>query len=396
MQIWVYIFWASCCIVFYNYVGYAILIYILNRLKRTATRTTNAIIPDYPNVSFIVAAYNEEDCIEKKILNSLELDYPANKLEFIFVTDGSTDDTVDIVKRFQSVRLVHDEARDGKSAAINRAVLTASHDILIFSDANTILNKDAIRNITRHFADEQVGGVAGEKKVISLQNLGKVNEVGTGEGLYWKYESLLKTLDSEFYSVVGAAGELFSVRRNLFEPVSPNVILDDFLISMNVALKGYRIIYEPKAFAMELPSFSLADERKRKIRIAAGAFQAIVLLRKLFLIWKQPRLSFLYISHRLLRWTLSPLCLILCLMSSFLICYSTKSLLYSSVFLLQVIFYAMAAIASTKHIQNKQIKLFKLSYYFVFVNISVILGFFRFIRGRQPTAWEKVRRLKEI
>jgi len=194
MLVWQIIFWLSVLVIFYNYAGYALILFVINRLR--PKKPSPATEPFLPSVSFIVAAFNEEDCIEKKILNSLEQDYPPEKMEFIFITDGSSDGTMDIIRRYPSIQLLHRPERQGKSAALNRAVGTASHDILIFSDANTFLNKDATRMITRHYARNEVGGVAGEKKVIASSGSG--DEVGAGEGLYWKYESLLKQLDSDF------------------------------------------------------------------------------------------------------------------------------------------------------------------------------------------------------
>lgn len=381
MGLWQSIFIISCLIILYNYAGYALLLYVLGMFRKKRPEPRSEAF--FPTVSFIVAAFNEEDCIEKKILNSLAQQYPSDRIEFIFITDGSSDGTMDIIRQYNNIQLLHRKERQGKSAALNRAVEAAQNDILIFSDANTILNEDAVRQITRHYNDSQVGGVAGEKKVLAVTT----NEVGASEGLYWKYESLLKRLDSDFHTVVGAAGELFSLRRSLYQPVPHTVILDDFIISMRVAQQGFRIIYEPQAFAMELPSFSMEDERKRKIRIAAGGFQAMVMLRSLLLFWKWPRLSFLYISHRVLRWTLSPLCMILALVSSAVLFISSASPVYGLLFGLQAGFYGMAALARVW-----PLKPFRLANYFVFMNLSVILGFFRFLRGKQPAAWEKAKR----
>ena len=384
MKIWEIVFWISCLIVFYNYAGYALLLYLFTPGRKKAD------LPPgdedyYPTVSFIVAAFNEEECIERKILNSLEQAYPADKMEFIFITDGSSDGTMEVIKKYPSIRLLHLNERRGKTAAINRAVEAAGHDILIFSDANTFLNKEATFRITRHYSDAQVGGVAGEKKVIS--DTGARDEVGAGEGLYWKYEAVLKQLDSDFYSVVGAAGELFSLRRSLYEPVPQKVILDDFIISMRVASQGFRIRYEPGAYAMELPSFSMEDEQKRKVRISAGGFQAMVMLGSLLAFWKQPKLSFLYISHRVLRWTLSPLSLIMAFIANTILFFNQVHWFYSVSFFTQVIFYGMALTAAFL-----PLKPFRLAYYFVFMNLSVIQGFFRYLRGRQPAAWEKAKR----
>src|SRR5438105_2463342 len=187
---WILLFWISCFIVFYNYAGYAMIVYLLNTFKKRKSAITNDF---YPTVSFIVAAFNEADCIEEKIKNSLTQEYPADKIEFIFITDGSTDKTMDIIRQYPSIRLLHLAERKGKSAALNRAVQNARHDILIFSDANTNLNKEATQYIARHYKDPRTGGVAGEKKVVSATP--GQDQVGDGEGAYWKYESFLKKTD---------------------------------------------------------------------------------------------------------------------------------------------------------------------------------------------------------
>ncbi|HMH20618.1 MAG TPA: glycosyltransferase family 2 protein [Puia sp.] len=389
MYFWEYLLFICCFIVFYNYAGYAIIACFFNAFKRPANKPSPGDIEFFPSVSFIVAAFNEEDFIGQKILNSLQQTYPAEKIEYIFVTDGSSDKTPEIVLRFPAIKLLHENERSGKSAAVNRAVLSARHDILIFSDANTILNKEAVKNIARHYHDKRTGGIAGEKKVIPAK--GNTDEVGAGEGLYWKYESFLKKVDSNFYSVVGAAGELFSLRRELYEPIPHNVILDDFIISLKVAEKGFRIVYEPDAWAMELPSFSMADEHKRKIRIAAGGFQSMGMLSSLLRFWKQPRLSFLYISHRVLRWTLSPLCLVLALLSNLVLVLISDAPLFRITFLAQALFYSTAWLATIPSLKSR-FKILKLPYYFVFMNISVIQGFFRFLSGNQPASWEKAKR----
>jgi biofilm PGA synthesis N-glycosyltransferase PgaC len=407
MHLWLLVLIISCLLVFYNYIGYILPVYLWNRLRKAATptpaqqaddRTANdrtaedRTANDWPTVSFIVAAYNEQDCIRKKILNSLDQDYPTDKLEYIFITDGSTDETPNITKTYPMIHALHEPERNGKSAAINRAVSKAHNDILIFSDANTILNREATRNIARHYLDPKVGGVAGEKKVLSAG--ANSQEVGEGEGLYWKYESFLKQQDSTFYSVVGAAGELFSLRKQLYEPLPHQIILDDFVLSLRVAEKGFRVRYEPDAFAMELPSFSIADEQKRKVRIAAGGFQAIGLLTPLLAFWRYPRLTYLYVSHRVLRWALSPLCLILAYLSNVILFAATGSLPYGILLAAQTIFYGLAALAALFPGLKKKSRLIKLGSYFVFMNVSVILGFFRFLRGRQAATWEKARRVQ--
>jgi poly-beta-1,6-N-acetyl-D-glucosamine synthase len=406
MQVWEYTFFISCFVILYNYAGYAVLAWVINAVKKRIRPRPRINTDFFPSISFVVAAFNEEDCIGAKLINSVEQDYPKDKIEHIFITDGSTDGTAAIIKRFPSIRHLHEDERRGKSAALNRAVLMATNEILIFSDANTFLNKEAIKNIARHYSQPKVGGVAGEKKVISAAAGATPtvhqDEVGSGEGLYWKYESFLKRVDSEFYSVVGAAGELFSLRRELYEPLPHFVILDDFVISLRTAAKGYRIIYEPDAYAMELPSFSLGDEHKRKVRIAAGGFQAIGLLYPLLFFWKQPALSFLYISHRVLRWTLSPLCFILAFVSNAVLFFESAFAadsapgfgLFTTLFAAQCLFYLLALAGKFAGPRIRQSKMVRLPYYFVFMNVSVIQGFFRFLKGRQAATWEKVRRLQ--
>lgn len=387
MLLWKLLFWICCGIVIYNYIGYAVVVYVANRLfgkkKPPAQDFT-------PGVSFIVAAYNEEDCIESKIKNCLSFDYPRNLIEYIFITDGSSDRTPDIVRGHESVILLHQNQRQGKSAALNRAVQFAHNDILIFNDANTYVNADAVKNIVRHYSNEKIGGVAGEKKVLRVA--GSEDDKTASEGLYWKYESFLKQNDSDFYSVVGAAGELFSVRRQLFEPVSPDVILDDFIISLKVARKGYKILYEKNAVASELPSASVSEEKKRKVRISAGGFQAIVMLKSLFRFWEHPRLFFLYFSHRVLRWAASPFCLILILLSNIVLAFGTKSFFWMAMLILQLVFYGSAFIAHSVSSGSIKLKPVKFIYYFVFMNYSVLLGFIRFLKGHQSALWDKAKR----
>lgn len=395
MHLWLFVLIISCLLVFYNYIGYILPIYLWNRLRKPSTPIPPPHQDNWPSVSFIVAAYNEQDCIREKILNSLDQDYPLEKVEYIFITDGSTDETPDIAKTFPLIHALHEPERRGKSAAVNRAVSHAHNDILIFSDANTILNREATRNIARHYQDPRVGGVAGEKKVLSTTP--HAQEVGEGEGLYWKYESFLKQQDSRFYSVVGAAGELFSLRKELYEPLPPDVILDDFVLSLRVTEKGRRVRYEPDAYAMELPSLSMADERKRKVRIAAGGFQAIGLLTPLLAFWRYPRLTYLYVSHRVLRWALSPLCLILAYCSTIVLFVTVGGLahvLYGLLLAAQTTLYGLAIVSTLFPALNKKSRLIKLGSYFVFMNVSVVLGFFRFLRGRQAATWEKARRVQ--
>ncbi|HTQ28336.1 MAG TPA: glycosyltransferase family 2 protein [Puia sp.] len=386
------LFWASLFIVCYSYIGYGVLLYLLVGIRRLFGKKKFVPSPGFsPDVTIVISAFNEEEFIEKKIQNTFDLDYESDRLSIIIVTDGSTDATPDIVRRFNRIRLLHEPERRGKVAAMNRAKKFVQTDLIIFSDANTLLNRACVREIIKHYQDPRVGGVAGEKKIISGTD-GSAAEAG--EGLYWKYESFLKKMDAEFYSVVGAAGELFSARKSLFEEIPENVIIEDFVQSLKICTKGYRIMYEPNAYAMETSSASMKEEEKRKVRISAGAFQAMALLKELFNIFRYPVLSFQFISHRILRWTLCPLCLIMLFLSNGLIVLKGGNIIYMVFFGLQLAFYIMALTGRALANRNIRVKWLYVPYYFLFMNASVILGFFRFLRKKQTVTWEKAARRK--
>jgi cellulose synthase/poly-beta-1,6-N-acetylglucosamine synthase-like glycosyltransferase len=210
------IFWICIFIVFYSYLGYGIVIYFIIKIKNTSIKRPVFDKSFEPEVTLIVPCFNEAAYIENKIQNSLELDYPKNKLKLIFISDGSDDETQAKIKKYPSVIALHENKRSGKASAMNRAMKFVSTPIVVFCDANTVLNKEAIKELVKHYQNEKVGAVTGEKRIISTNKEGASS---AGEGIYWKYESLLKQLDSDFYSVVGAAGELMSYRTSLYKEI---------------------------------------------------------------------------------------------------------------------------------------------------------------------------------
>lgn len=383
--------WVSLFIAFYAFFGYGILLFILIKIKRVVKG--KPVLPgidfeSLPTCTLVVAAYNEDGIMDDKIKNSLSLTYPENKLEFVFITDGSTDNTASVVENYAKIRHMHSDERKGKIAAVHRAMESVNTEIVVFTDANTFLNTDALVNICRHYSDKKVGAVAGEKRVYA-----DAANATAGEGFYWKYESKLKTWDSELYSVVGAAGELFSIRTVLYEPVSPNAILDDFMISLLVAQQGYRVIYEPDAFATETASQNVTEELKRKIRIAAGGIQSIIWLKSLLNPFPIPVLSFQYISHRVLRWTVVPFLIILALILNFIIVFAESgSLIYQLLLIAQVAFYFMAIIGWIMEEKHIKVKVFFIPYYFCMMNYAVLMGIRRFALGKQSAIWEKAKR----
>jgi len=383
--------WLSLFIAFYAFFGYGILLFIIVKIKRAIKG--EVVIPTIafdglPTCTIIVAAYNEESILDEKIKNTLSLVYPADKLEFVFITDGSTDNSASIVKQYSQIRSMHNDERKGKIAAVHRAMETVTTEVVVFTDANTFLNDDALVNICRHYSDSIVGAVAGEKRVYSSGA-----NATAGEGFYWKYESKLKAWDSELYSVVGAAGELFSIRTALYQPVPPDTILDDFMISLIVTQKGYRVIYEPAAFATETASQNVTEELKRKIRIAAGGIQSIIRLKGLLNPIPYPVLTFQYVSHRVLRWTIVPFLMMLALLINLYIVFTGSiSLTYQLLLLAQVGFYLLAISGWIMEERHIKIKIFFIPYYFCMMNYAVVMGIGRYFSGKQSAIWEKAKR----
>jgi len=383
-----YLFWIGLFVIFYTYIGYGLVIFLLSKLKSQSKRVNPVPNHDLPEVTVLVAAYNEEQCIEDKIANTLNLDYPKDKLSVLFVTDGSTDNTRDIVKKFHAVRLFHDFQRKGKIHAVNRVMKYVTTPIVVFSDANTLLNPLAIRYLVRHYQDPAVGGVAGEKRIYKND---EDNASGSGEGFYWKYESFLKENDAAVYSIVGAAGELFSIRTALYEEPAENTIIEDFYLSMRICAKGYRFMYEPEAFALETASATVEEEWKRKVRICAGGFQAMVKLKYLLNPFRYGMLSFQYFSHRVMRWTLAPLFLPVVLLANVWLALAGPSA-YTWLLAGQAGFYLLALLGYYFREKKISIKGFFIPYYFMVMNLSVYVGFFRYIKGKQSVVWERARR----
>lgn len=384
-------FWIFFFTIFYAFIGYGILLYILIRIKRLfRSKKSQPELSAYPALSMLIAAYKEEDIIEAKIHNCLELNYPKDKLQIIFITDGSSDRTPDIIKRYSGLTLLHEDKRAGKMAAIQRAMSHVSGSVTVFTDANTFLNEDALIHLVKHYQNPKVGAVAGEKKIIVQ---GAADASSAGEGFYWKYESALKKWDYELYSNVGAAGELFSIRTQLYEPVEPDSIIDDHMIAMRIAEKGYIIAYEPAAYAVEAASADSAEELKRKVRIAAGGIQSICRLKKAANPFNHPVLWFQYISHRVLRWLITPWLLILLFLLNIAICVRFPDhQLYLSLLFAQVLFYLASLTGWFLERRKIRLKFVFVPFYFSMMNYAAIAGTLKFLKGNQSAAWEKSRR----
>jgi cellulose synthase/poly-beta-1,6-N-acetylglucosamine synthase-like glycosyltransferase len=369
---------------------YPILLIILCFFSGLFKRNKENNSKDKPEVTLFIAAYNEIDFIDKKVLNSVSLNYPKGKIHQVWITDGSTDGTEEYLKKYDFIKVYHQEARNGKTGAINRGMKFVNTPIVIFSDANTELNKESINEIISLFRDPKVGCVAGEKRI---QLKGKDNAVNSGEGLYWKYESIIKKKESELNSVIGAAGELFAIRTSLFEEIENDTILDDFIISMQIAQKGFKIKYAPNAYATERASLNIKEELKRKVRIAYGGFQAIPRLKRSLNLFKNPGLSFQYFSHKILRWTLVPFSFFALFFVNFSILFLHNfSYIYKLAFVLQVAFYLFVLLGYFFQSKNMKLKILFSPYYIFIMNLSQIIGLIRFSKKNQSVNWEKSKR----
>ena len=387
------LFWAMLLIVFYTYLGYGILLYIIIRLKRLFKgKPLKAVLPsdeELPTMTLMICAYNEEDVVAEKMANTLALDYPHDKFRIMWVTDGSNDCTNELLQAYPEVDIVFSPERRGKTAALKHGLRELKTRYVAFTDANTMINRDALREIARLFMDPTVGCVSGEKRVAAR----KAGEMAAeGEGLYWRYESTLKKWDSELYSAMGAAGELYAIDPTLVHEVPDEALLDDFMMSMYIVQAGRRIAYTPDAYALEYGSANIFEESKRKRRIAAGGLQSIWWLRSMLNPLHQPLVAFQYISHRVLRWSVTPVVLIILLIVNVLLVYFKAGTFYTVMLVLQLLFYLMALAGWWLDRRGHKNKLLYTAYYFVFMNINVFRGMAYLRTHGKSGAWEKARR----
>ena len=387
------IFWICIILVVYTYVGYGMLLWLLVKLKHVFKGKQKALIlpedDDLPHVTFLICAYNEQDVVDMKMKNTLQLDYPKNKLHIMWVTDGSTDETNERLKRYPEVEIVYSPERRGKTAALNHGISQIRSEITVMTDANTLVNREALHNIVVHFQDPSVACVAGEKRVMARTD---GETAAQGEGLYWRYESTLKRLDSELYSAMGAAGELNAICTILYKPMPENALLDDFVMSMRMVDEGYRIAYAPDAYAMEYGSANLHEESKRKRRIAAGGLQSSWWLRDMMNPFRHFTVAFQFVSHRVLRWTITPFALVALIPLNVLLVFMNAGTIYTLFWMLQVLFYLAAFCGYYLEQHGKKNKLLYVPYYFLFMNLNVFYGIPYLKSHQHAGTWEKAKR----
>ena len=390
MRIAEYFFWACLLLIAYAYIFYPIALFVafaLSQVRRDwqyltgrhNRRASTLTSEQLPTVTLIVPAYNEQTCLPNKILNLGQIDYPAEKLETVCVSDGSTDRTNEILSSLQDpkIKVVLLPRRKGKSEALNVAVSYAHHDILVFSDASTLFAPDAVKNLTRHFSNPNVGIVCG---ALEFE---RTSESRQTEGVYWGYESMLRLMEARLGATLTASGALFALRRTAFRPLAPETIIEDFVIPMNARNLGYAVLYDPEATATEFAASSVGGEFTRRVRLAVGSFRAL----KGFLTTRLDGFtSIAFVSHKLLRWVL-PFLLIALLVSNALL---IEKSLYRAVFAGQLLFFLWACMGFVFRHRMHGVRYAHVGYFLLAMNLAFLVGFFRFLTGREEGVWQRV------
>ncbi len=380
-----FFFWGGLGLLSYTYIGYPVLLYLAYRLKH-GNNAGEGTGTEYPRVTMIIAAYNEARVIGRKLDNCLELNYPAEKVDFIVASDGSGDGTNDIVSqkaaRFPRIKLLA-LPRGGKAAALNAAMKVVTGDIVVFSDANTMYEPDAVTRLAKHFRGDEIGCVCGRLKYV---NPGQVVS-GKGESAYWRYETALKRMESSLGYIAGANGAIYAMRRELFEPLPSGTINDDFMLSMRVVLKGFKSLYEESAVAVEEVAPDVKSEFRRHVRDGAGHYIAVWRLAPLL----NPLLglrAFIYWSHRIFRWA-APFLLITVLSLNAALFAAEP---YRTLFILQVIFYLLALAGYAASGFGRIPFFMYVPFYFSNLNLALLLGFLRVVSGKARPAWQSTQR----
>jgi biofilm PGA synthesis N-glycosyltransferase PgaC len=371
----------SIGLVAFTFAGYPALMAFLSRVRPRPVQTRDGY---EPSVSMIVAAYNEEDVIVWRLANIADLDYPAERLEVIVVADGSTDATAELARSMPGTKVLHHPGRGGKRAAIERGVAAADGEILLLTDANNRFSPETVREIVAPFADPTVGVVTGRKAIDNESG----RPLDRAEGLYWRYESLIKTWESAVGSTTGVAGEILAFRREAFRFVKPGTMNEDFVQAMLAALDGWRVVYAPRAISLERASATMTDEAIRRSRLTTGRWQALRMLMP-SLLRRRPLLALQVISHKGLR-PIVPFALIIALVSNVVLAVDHQWA--GGLLLLQVTFYDAALLGWFAETVGRRSKLFYVPYYFCRMHLAALAGFRDFASRRQEAVWAKVRR----
>lgn len=384
------IFWILTGIILYNYFGYPLILAFLLGLKNIFVKRKIQEWDEWPEVTLLIPAYNELDYIEDKLANTQKIDYPKEKLKVVWVTDGSNDGTPERLKKETNITVWHQDQRSGKIGAVNRVMPLITSKFVVFCDANSMLSTNAVKEIIKPFHNSKVGCVAGVKSIVSEK---QEKAVGKGEGMYWNYESLIKKLESEIGSTVGAAGELFALRTKLFKVIPSDSVIEDFVIALSVIRQSYKTKYAHKAISEEKASLNVKEELKRKIRIAFGSIQTFVRNLDILNFFKYGFFSFEYFSHKVLRWTIVPFAIFALLPVNIYICAGKQHpALFDILLTGQGFFYFLALLGGV--LKNKKISfsVLFLPFYLLVMNYAILRGYMRFFFSGQSVSWEKAKR----
>lgn len=385
MSILELIFLAAVGLIAYCYIGYPLLLGIWNSVIRSRPVTAGAS-DELPFVSLIIAAYKEESIILQRVQNALFMDYPADRMEILIGCDGNEDSTGDLVRTVDDprVRLLQFPQRRGKPSVLNDCVAEARGEIIAFSDANTFWNRDALKRLVRHFADKRVGGVCGQLLLIDPDSGENV------DGLYWRYENFLKRCEGRLGALLGVNGAIYALRRDQWEPIPANAIVDDFLIGMRVHLHRKQLIFDESAIANEESAPTLQAEFHRRARIGAGGFQSLCWLLPL-LNPLRGRVAFAFWSHKVMRWFCPLLMLAAFVSNAFLL----STLAYQWLFIGQCLFYLGAVASRSLPGNGFGMRLARLAAMFLSMNLALAVGFWRWLSNRQSGAWKRTARTGE-
>lgn len=376
------VFWSGVAALAYTYVGYPALLALVSRARPRPVRRADDSVP---SVTVIITAYNEERDLAAKLENTLALDYPKDRLEIIVASDCSTDRTDDIARQFaaRGVRLHRQSERRGKTAAQNAAVELAHGEIVLFSDATTLYQRDVLRALMPNFADAEVGCVAGRLVYVDPAR----SSVGSGARSYWGYETFLKERESRINSLIGVSGCLYAVRRAAYVPMYEEAC-SDFLIATKMVEQGLRAVYEPAAVCTEETNRRTGKELKMRVRVIAQTYTDLWRHRAMLNPLRSGFYGVQLVSHKVLRY-LVPLFLLLTLVASAAL--ATSSVLYLIAFVAQVLFYTTAAASWLLESVGVRSRVLALPQYFVLTNLASVLAFYKFLRGERYARWEPIR-----
>jgi cellulose synthase/poly-beta-1,6-N-acetylglucosamine synthase-like glycosyltransferase len=369
----VYAFWGAVCLILYTYAGYPLWIYLRSRLQPQPQRQGSIL----PTVSIILAVHNGATLLRQKIAHLLSLDYPRDRMEIEIVSDGSTDGTDDILEELRDpqVRCIRSSEHNGKAAALNLGMQTATGEILLFLDIRPWVESNALQLLLSNFADPRVGCVAGE---LVLRDDGHDPGTKAVGGLYWRYEQWIRNCEAKVDSPLGVYGGFYAVRRELARALPEGTILDDMLQPLSVIRQGYRSVLDLRARVHDIWPKNLRGEFHRKVRTLAGNFQLLQLAP--WLLSRQNRLRFELISHKLLR-LFVPILLVIVLVSSALL--ANHSLLYTGALTTQIVFYLLAALGAGRGIPFLM-RIAGPASAFCMLNAAVVVGFYKFLFTQGP------------